>query len=103
MYNKDKRIQGGSSFADAVFRFNASPEDYAKRMFHRVIEKEWGDASLFRFYTAESYFIITKDEKPMIINDYEFVEKKRCEDVHGFEKWVYEMIKKTEEENQSRL
>lgn len=97
MYDQTKRIQGGSCFGDAVFRFTASPEAYAKKMALHVMEKEWGEESPFRFFGSDGYFIIVRDDKPIIIKDYEFVERLRCEGAHAFEKWYLEIIRKTEE------
>ena len=96
MYDETKRIQGGSCFGDAMFRFTATPEAYAKKMVQRVLEKEWGGDSPFQYFGSEGYFIIVREDKPIIIKDYEFVENLRCEDVHGFEKWFLEIIRKTQ-------
>jgi len=96
MYDQTKRIQGGSCFADAMFRFTASTEAYAKKMVQRVLEKEWGEDSPFRFFGSEGYFIIVRDDKPIIIKDYEFVERLRCEGAHAFENWFSEIISQTQ-------
>lgn len=95
MYDyKEKRIRGGSSYADAMYRFGASPEHYARRMTERIIEKEWGIESPFRYFGSEGFFIISENDVPVIIKDYEFVEIHRCTAVHSFENWVQELVKK---------
>lgn len=95
MYDyKEKRIPGGSSYADALYRFGASPEDYARRMTERIIEKEWGEDAPYRYFGAEAFFIISENDVPVIIKDYAFVEIHRCTAVHSFENWVQELVKK---------
>lgn len=94
MYDKTTRKNGGNSFADAMFRFGASSENYARTMVGRKLDKEWGDDSPYTFHASEGFFIIAHEGVPVIIRDYQFVEKKRSESVHAFEEWVMEIIRR---------
>ncbi|MBO1263982.1 hypothetical protein J3A84_02855 [Proteiniclasticum sp. SCR006] len=95
MYDyKENRVHGGSSYADAMYRFGATSEHYARRMTERTIEKEWGKDSPYRYFGADTFFIISRNDVPMIIKDYAFVEMHRCTAVHSFENWVKELVRK---------
>ena len=92
MYNQSTRVQGGSSFADAMFRFSAGPEHYAQTMFDRVVAREWGEYCPYTFHSSPGYFIIAHKGSPVMIKDYSFVEEKRSEAVRAFENWVLDII-----------
>lgn len=94
MYDKTTRIQGGSSFADAMFRGSASAESYARTMMKRKLDKEWGDESPYTYHEAGDSFIIACEGVPVVIRDFQFVEMKRSESVHAFEEWVAEIIRR---------
>ena len=95
MYDyKENRVHGGSSYADALYRFGASPEDYARRMTERIIEKEWGEDSPYRYFGAEAFFIISENDVPVITKDNAFVVDNRGTAVQSFENWVQELVKK---------
>lgn len=94
MYDRTTRIQGGSSFADAMLRGNASSENYARAMIGRKLEKEWGEESPYTFHSMGESFIIAREGVPVMIRDFQFVEMKRSESVHAFEEWVLEIIRR---------
>ena len=85
------RARGGSSYADSMFRMYSSSDNYAKTIFDRLIRK-FGNELNFQMFTSGSYFLIAKDDKPVLIKDYFFVESKRCESVHAFEEWLKEIL-----------
>lgn len=92
MYNESERKNGGSCFADAIFRKNATPENYARVLTQRVLHRGFGKNSPFHYYETDTFFMITKDDQPIVVKDYQFVELKRCEDYRGFERWVEDTI-----------
>ena len=94
MYNETTRVKGGSSFADAMLRGNASSESYARIMMKRKLDKEWGDESPYAYHSTKDFFIIARDGVPVMIRDFQFVEMKRSESVHAFEEWVMEIIRR---------
>lgn len=94
MYDRTTRIQGGSSFADAMLRGGASSESYARTMMRRKMDKVWGDESPYTYHASEEFFIIAREGVPVAIRDFQFVEMKRSEAVHAFEDWVMEIIGK---------
>lgn len=87
-----KRVNGGSSWADAVFRKQANPRSYAKKMIENVIRRNDLIDQQIECFFAESYFIITKGAKPFIIKGYAFVEHHRQQDVHSFEDWLKKVL-----------
>lgn len=87
-----KRVSGGNSWAGAMFRKTADPRLYAKKMIENVIrEHDLVDHQIECFFN-ESYFIITRQEKLLIIKGYAFVEKHRQQGVHSFEDWLRELF-----------
>lgn len=83
-----KRVSGGSSWADAIFRKQADPKSYARKMIEKVIrEHDLTDHQIECFF-EDSYFIITKKDKLLIIKGYAFVEQNRQQGVHAFEDWL---------------
>lgn len=92
MYGKETRINGGRSFADAMLRFNASPQQYAMHFFKRVTKKMHLDPSDVKYFATEDYFMLVKHQKPILIEDFQFVEKKRSETLDAFEVWLTEVI-----------
>ena len=94
MYNESTRIRGGSCFGDSVFRCQASSFNYARTMFNRVAQKEWGEVSPYTLHMTEKFFIIAHKGSPLIIKDYDFVEEKRSIAVHAYEDWVLDIIRR---------
>lgn len=65
---------------------------YTKKMIENVIrEHDLIDEQIECFFN-ESYFIITRQEKLLIIKGYAFVEQQRQQGVHSFEKWLRELF-----------
>ena len=87
-----ERKNGGSSFADAVFRFNADPKNYAKVITKRIIQRKYGDHSSYGYYEEDKYFVITKNDKPLVCISFNLVEIKRCEHIHAFDHWIESII-----------
>lgn len=86
-YNKDLRVRGGEGFSSAMFRFTAHPRKYCSSLGYSRLKK-LGLNEVFKIFCTESFFIIAKEGKPMIIKDYYFVESKRQEGVYAFEDWL---------------
>lgn len=93
MYGKETRINGGRSFADAMLRFNASPQEYALLFFNRVTKKMHLDPSDVKYFATEDFFILVRHKKPFLTEDFQFVEKKRSEALDAFEEWLTEVIR----------
>ncbi len=91
-YNQSLRVRGGTGFADAIFRVNASPGEYSKRLGKNLFER-LGVKEYFDLFNTDTFFLITKDDKPIIVKSYHFVELKRQEGVHAFEEWLEKEIK----------
>ena len=92
MYGKETRINGGRSFADAMLRFNASPQEYALLFFNRVTKKMHLDPSDVKYFATEDFFMLAYQKIPFIVEDFSFVELKRSEGVHAFEEWLSKTI-----------
>ncbi|SFO04309.1 hypothetical protein [Proteiniclasticum ruminis] len=92
MYNSTKRVPGGSSYADAVFRTTADAKSYAQKMFHRVIERKSFNPHEIQFFATEDFFMLAYQKIPFIVEDFSFVELKRSEGVHAFEEWLSKTI-----------
>lgn len=87
-----KRVNDGSSWASAMFRKTADPKPYAKKMIENVIRAyDLYDQQIECFFN-ESYFIITRQEKLLIIKGYAFIEQQRQLGVHSFEDWLRELF-----------
>ena len=92
MYGKETRINGGRSFADAMLRFNASPQEYALLFFNRVTKKMHLDPSDVKYFATEDFFMLAYQKIPFIVEDFSFVELKKSEGVHAFEEWLSKTI-----------
>lgn len=93
MYEKNTRVSGGSSYSDALFRISATSQNYARKMFQKVMEKNSFDPKEIQYIATEDFFLLTLGQKPAIIEDFHFVELKRCEGVHAFEEWLVKTIR----------
>lgn len=91
-YDRVKRVSGGKSFSDAMWRFNASPREYARGLGKRITDK-LGISKSVKVYGSDEFFMIVKDEKPLIAKEINFVEQKRKEGAYAFETWLEAEIK----------
>lgn len=87
IYDQSLRVQGGTSFASAMFRYTASPQDYSRRLGEMLINK-LGVSESVKIYDTETFFIIAVNDAPKILKDYYFIESKRQEGVNAYEKWL---------------
>lgn len=98
MYNQYRRVQGGSSYADAMFRFGAHPKSYAEGMMERVLRKRKNPDAPFKYHAGEDYFLISYNHQVKLIEDFQFVEDKRAEGVHALEEWFAKAFDRIEDE-----
>lgn len=90
-YDQSLRARGGTGFASAMFRVNAHPREYSKRLGDALIAKMNVSKSV-RIMDTEEFFILTINDQPMILKDYDFVELKRQETVFAYEEWLEKII-----------
>lgn len=90
-FNQDLRVKGGVNYSSAMFRFNASPREYSKRLGEMLIEK-MGLSESIKLYDSETFLIIAIDDIPKVIKDYQFVESKRQQGVYSYEEWLKNII-----------
>ncbi len=90
-YDQSLRARGGNGFASAMFRVNAHPRQYSKRLGDALIAK-MNVSEAVRILDTEEFFILTVNDQPMILKDYEFVELKRQEAIIAFEEWLEKSI-----------
>lgn len=90
-YDGKFRVRGGVGYASAMFRVGAHPGTYSRSLGEDVIQKMNLSQSV-KIADLEEYFILTIEDRPMILKSYDFVEEKRCEDVFAFEKWLESTI-----------
>lgn len=91
-YDQSLRVRGGRGYASAIFRINASPREYSKRLGKMLFER-MGDTHSFDILNTDAFFLIIRDDKPIIARDYSFVELKRQEGAYAFEGWLEKVIK----------
>ncbi len=91
-YDQSLRVRGGTGFASSMFRVNAHPRQYSKRLGDALIAKMNVSESV-KVMCTEEIFILTINDQPMIIKDYDFVEKKRQEAVFAYEEWLEKAIR----------
>lgn len=92
MYNNTTRVPGGSCYGDSVFRTTASPQSYARTMFQKVISKRSFNPDEIRYFSTEDFFMLVYQQKPLLVENFDFVEMKRSEGVHAFEEWLSKTI-----------
>lgn len=81
----ERRIGGGSGFADSIFRKQADSEAYAREMFVRTLRKLNLDHQGYEFYTSESSFLIKEGKKILLQMTFEEVEDCRALAIHALE------------------
>lgn len=89
---KEKRMHGGTGWADAIFRYQADSASYAGEMIKRIIRRCKLEAEGYRTYFSESDFILIKNKDIILHMSFNMVEAFRCEDVFAFEKYVENQI-----------
>ncbi|NLL73310.1 MAG: hypothetical protein GX237_07260 [Clostridiales bacterium] len=85
---KGRRVSGGSSWADAMFRFNANTQEYVKVMFKRVLRKNNIEENNYRIYFSNYDFLIMKNNQIVINASYNQVEEQRRVSPYTFEIWL---------------
>lgn len=94
IYDQSLRVQGGTGLASAMFRFSAEPKVYAKRLGDSLIDK-MGVSESIRIFVTDDFMMITKDDRPILLKDWYFVEAKRQTGVYAYEEWLGDVIKGT--------
>lgn len=90
---KAKRVSGGTSWADAMFRGQADSSSYASEMIKRVIRKSNMDSEKINFYYSETEFVLIKENTIILKMSYHMVEAFRCEGIHAFEEYIESHLK----------
>ncbi len=90
-YDQSLRARGGNGFASTMFRVNAHPRQYSKKLGDTLISKMNVSESV-RIMDSEDFFILTINDQPMILKDYDFVEQKRREAVFAYEEWLEQVV-----------
>jgi hypothetical protein len=90
---KEKRVHGGTGWADAIFRYQADSASYAEEMIRRVIRRLKLETEGYQTYSSESGFLLVKNNDIILKMSYNMVEAFRCEEVFAFEKYIENQIK----------
>lgn len=87
-----ERVSGGKSWADAVFRMNATSRAYA-RCYGQAKIREMGLAEVMELHDAEDLILLARHGVPVLVLNYDFVENKRREGVLAYEEWLENKLK----------
>ncbi len=90
---KGKRVQGGTGWADAIFRSQADSKTYANTMIKEVVRRLNLEAEDYLTYFSETGFLLFKKEDLILKMSYNMEEALRCEAVYAFEECIESKIR----------
>ena len=88
----ERRVGGGSGFADAIFRKQADSKDYARGMFSRTLKKLRLEDEGYEFFASESSFLIRKGKQIVVEMTFDEVEDCRAQAVHALEEKIEQKL-----------
>lgn len=88
----ERRVGGGSGYADAIFRKQADSGDYARGMLKRTLKRLRLEDAGYSFFASESSFLIRKGKQIVFEMTFDEVEDCRAQAVHALEEKIEEKL-----------
>lgn len=86
--NKENRIRGGSSFADAMIRAGFESHEYAKIMIGRVIRKYELEQYQIGVYFSGTDLLMVHNDRIFLKMSFDSIEEHRCKGLYSFEREI---------------
>ena len=88
-----KRVSGGSGWADAIFRSSADRKSYAIEIISRVLRRCNFEEDRMEIYFSETGFAISSENRILVTMSFDLVEQYRNTGVFSFEEWLEKKFK----------
>lgn len=89
---RKRRIGGGSSWADSMFRYNASTEIYADKIIQRVVRTLNIADCKVQVYHSNNGLLIMYENQILKHMTYDEIEEHRCNSLNSFEQYIQNLF-----------